>query len=290
MALQTGSTSRVLHGYIVLAGNIRCETGMHIGGVAETIEIGGIDKPIIRNPLDGYPYIPGSSLKGKMRSIVEKCVSREGTPLVANRHGGDKEKKVWRHECDDYERAKDCPLCRMFGATAFGAAGQDTAQNNYPSMLLVRDGSLSNANVLAQDGMPVIEAKMENAIDRLTSAAHPRTFERVPAGAEFNFEMIYRIESLRTTAGGDIHQDNGRAKDDIDNLLRAMEILEKDGLGGSISRGYGKITFLVKEFQGYDINNNMQGGFKVAQDQAAMTVTACKGKVNEIQFTKTKEK
>ncbi len=282
MAMQNGNTTRTLHGHIIIAGFIQCETGIHIGGVSDTIEIGGIDKPIIRNPLDGFPYIPGSSLKGKLRSIIEKFAVKNNKSLIANRHGGDKEKKVWRHECEDFNDAKDCPLCRIFGST-----GKFAEKNNYPSMLLVRDCRFANTELLVQDGLPIVEAKMENAIDRLTSAAHPRTFERVPAGAEFNFELIYRTESLNTMIVSNINLDSNRVKEDLNNILTAMDILEKDGLGGNISRGYGKIKFHIREFQGYDTNDNVKGGFKVTDNKDAKLITECKSIMNKIEFTKT---
>ena len=278
MSLQNGKAIRFLHGHIIISGIISCKTGIFIGGADDVLQIGGIDKNVVRNPLTGEPYIPGSSLKGKLRSITEKIVKdAQGNPLLARRTGGDRGRKVWRHECDDYNDAKDCKLCRIFGST-----GND----NFPGALLVRDGTLSNSDELMQEGLHVTEIKMENAIDRLTSAAHPRTFERVPAGAEFEFELVYRVETLEPDANnlnGNVTVDSKRVKEDITNLLNAMELLERDGLGGNISRGYGSIEFKVSTFQEYDTKNNKKGGFS---KEDAKELSSCKGKISDITFAK----
>ena len=271
MNLQTGNAIRFLHGHIMISGILSCHSGIFIGGAEDTLQIGGVDKSVIRNPLTGEPYIPGSSLKGKLRSTTEKIVTAShNQPLRANRPGGDREQKVWRHECDDFNDAQNCQLCRIFGAT-----GSVATNDNYPGALLVRVCALFNKDDLLQDGLPIIETKMENAIDRLTSAAHPRTFERVPAGAQFAFELIYRIETLQpTTKNQNPSIDSQRVNTDITNLLNAMDILEKDGLGGNISRGYGSVEFVVKKFQGYDVNNKpMNDGFEADQGQP---LSACK--------------
>ena len=276
MGLQDGHSIRFLHGHIVISGVITCRSGLLIGGADDTLEIGGIDKSVIRNPLTGEPYIPGSSLKGKLRSITEKIVKdTNGNPFRANRSGDGGQRKVWRHECDDYNDAKACQLCRIFGAT-----GNDNL-DNYPGALLVRDSTLCNIEKLTQDDLPITETKMENAIDRLTSAASLRTFERVPAGAKFKFELIYRVETLEPKgipANGNVTVDSVRVEEDITNLLAAMDILEKDGLGGNISRGYGRVEFTIKQFQ-----SNEQDGF---QDNDGKPLSCCKETLNEIAFIK----
>ena len=275
MSLQDGNSIRFLHGYIVISGVISCRSGLLIGGADDTLQIGGIDKSVIRNPLTGEPYIPGSSLKGKLRSITEKIVTdTHNRPLRANRPS-DPDKKVWRHECNDYNDAKACQLCRIFGAT-----GKDNL-DNYPGALLVRDSPLSKTKEMKQDGLPITETKMEIAIDRLTSAPQLRTFERVPAGAKFEFELVYRVETLQpegVSEDGKVTVDSARVKTDITNLLNAMDILEKDGLGGSISRGYGRVEFKVKQFQ-----SNEKDGF---QDNDGKPLSCCKEKLNEIVFIK----
>ncbi|QTA91973.1 type III-A CRISPR-associated RAMP protein Csm3 [Desulfonema magnum] len=246
--MQQGTHFRYLFGNVFFRGKIVCKSGLHIGGSSDVLEIGGIDSFVIRNPVTNEPYIPGSSLKGKLRSTVEKIVTVDGVPLMANRKS-DKDGKVWRHECDDFTNAKDCPLCRIFGAS-----GKESKNNNYPTALLFRDGKLANPEKLKDEGMPIFEAKTENTLDRLTSAAHPRTIERVPAGAEFDFEMVYRVEML-----GKVGEDTAEKlkspvfpnlQEDISNILKAMSILEHDGLGGNISRGYGQIQFDIDFIKG----------------------------------------
>ena len=54
-----------------LEGTITLKTGLHIGAGDTEMRIGGTDNPVVKNPLDNRPYIPGSSLKGKIRSLLE---------------------------------------------------------------------------------------------------------------------------------------------------------------------------------------------------------------------------
>lgn len=61
-----------LRGRVILTGRIRALTGLHIGGSPGALAIGNVDMPVIRDAVTGRPYIPGSSLKGKMRSLAEK--------------------------------------------------------------------------------------------------------------------------------------------------------------------------------------------------------------------------
>jgi len=280
--LQNGNAVRYLHGYIIMKGRIKCETGLQIGGVSDSIEIGGIDRPIMRDPISGLPYIPGSSLRGKLRSLLEKFVLRQnGKPLMAGRPGSN-EGKIWRHECNDFKQAKECPLCRVFGSTAWGKTRDETTgRNNFPSVLLVRDCVLKNKSFLCPDDLLIIEAKMENTLDRLTSAALPRTFERVPAGAEFGFELIYKVESILEN-GGDAKVEHERVKSDIQNLLAGLALLENDGLGGSTSRGYGKVSFQVAKFHGFDAKGQRKGGFS----GESKSIAECKTKIADLDFCK----
>ncbi|MHA1293731.1 MAG: type III-A CRISPR-associated RAMP protein Csm3 [Promethearchaeota archaeon] len=210
----------------LIEGEIECLTGLHIGAGGSSIEIGGIDDPIIRNPLTELPYIPGSSLKGKMRSLLEKNFEEEKKLKFNRGHEG-----IKRHECDDIKQAKDCPVCRLFGSTAAGSEN-----NNFPARLIIRDGDLTDKNSLTKDGLIVTEAKMENTIDRITAAAVPRTIERIPAGIKFNLNLVYHINE-------------GYQKEDLQNILLCLKLIEKDGLGGNISRGYGQVEFHIKRFE-----------------------------------------
>lgn len=273
--LQNGNHYKYFHGNIIIAGMINCKTGLHIGGSSDTIEIGGIDSLVVKNPLNHEPYIPGSSLKGKLRSILEKIVSVNGTPLMAQRDGGDRNHKVWRHECDDYINAMNCPLCRIFGST-----GKDMQHNNFPAQITVRDGRLANPEEMEDEGIPVFEAKMENSLDRLTSAALPRCVERVPAGAKFTFKIIYRVEKHgKKENETDDHcnieftgQDT--LEQDMKHILNVMGMLEYDGLGGNISRGYGEISFGLQNIKGLKSNGTTIAEISVPDSTEIYPATA----------------
>jgi CRISPR-associated protein Csm3 len=257
-----------LLGKLRITSVLTVETGLHIGGGGETLKIGGIDKPVIRDPITDYPYLPGSSIKGKLRSILERLLNK---PL--NRPGGS---GTYRYESDDlvdgyteiakgqyvrYEGAATCPVSRVFGSTGTDcwikssiAKDEDLIDSdapspitiegeqyrrikgrNAPARLIVRDCHLveESAKQLKKidTGRPMTEWKFENGIDRITAAANPRQIERVPAGSQFHFEMVYTIENAE------------QAVEDLRNLAIALAILEDDALGGHGSRGYGKITF-----------------------------------------------
>jgi CRISPR-associated protein Csm3 len=208
---------RPILGKYIIKGKIILETGLRIGGQELGVNIGGIDNPVIRNPLTGEPYIPGSSVKGKMRSLMERLLNLD---ISGN--------KVRRHECEE----RECKVCRVFGSTS-------KEGNNIPSRLLVRDAFLtedSKTKLLSMEtDLPYTEWKTENALDRVTCKADPRSFERIPAGAEFEFEIIYTAENEK------------HIKEDLENIATALELLEDDYLGGNGSRGYGKVKFSIEK-------------------------------------------
>jgi CRISPR-associated protein Csm3 len=231
-------------GKIIIKGKVKCLTGLHIGASKENMEIGGLDLPVIRDPITHYPYIPGSSLKGKLRALLEKA-TLEALP---NRDGGS---GINRHECNDWEKGKNpnknysgmefdypgaqnCPICRLFGST-----GPGENNRNFPARLKVRDLSLKNADELEKidSGLYLTEWKFENGIDRITSAANPRNIERVPRGAKFRLNMVYDVE------------DADMVKEDMANLTLAMQLLEDDALGGHGSRGYGQVKLEITSIE-----------------------------------------
>lgn len=198
-----------------ITGQIIIKTGLHIGGSNEIIEIGGVDSPFIKNILTGEPYIPGSSLKGKMRMLLEWYEGKI-----------DKDGKV--HECNEI----NCPICTIFGLSS------NKKENNIgPTRIVVRDANLNEdwkEYFIKEKDLTIIESKTENNINRINAKANPRTIERVPAGAKFDFEMIYKKFDLENKI------------DDEKNflyILLAMKLLELDYLGGGGSRGSGKIKF-----------------------------------------------
>jgi CRISPR-associated protein Csm3 len=187
---------RPLKGKIILFGVMVCDTGLHIGASGNNLDIGGIDSPVVRDPITREPYVPGSSLKGKMRSMLERKLN-----LPFDRHGGN---GVYRHECID----RSCPVCRVFGATG----GREGSDKNIPGRLIVRDMNMTRqSRELLEDietGLQYTEWKFENSLDRVTAAANPRQLERVPRGTEFNFEIIYTVET----------EDNKEIKEDLNNI------------------------------------------------------------------------
>ncbi len=226
-----------LKGRVFLAFDLQAVTGLHIGGSDTGIEIGGVDKTVIRDPLTNRPYIPGSSLKGKMRSLLEKYRG-----LKQNQRIG----QGFIHSCGAEYRGDEltskgkqeylnCDVCQVFGVP--GERDFST-----PTRLVVRDVHMveESARKLEQSGrtdLPYTEVKTEVSIDRVTSAANPRQMERVPAGTTFGVgEIVFSLYD------GD---DCSLAKD-IDRLQVLVEgllLLEDDYLGGLGTRGSGKVCF-----------------------------------------------
>jgi CRISPR-associated protein Csm3 len=212
-----------LYGRVFVKGDVRVVTGLHIGAAASALNIGGVDNAIVRDPLTNQPYIPGSSLRGKMRSLSEKFQHKvQNWRLQAG---------VRIHICRDEESYRECDVCRIFGVLP-------TDEISFsPTRLVLRDVSLSKKSAKdledpkIKTDMPYTEVKWEATIDRVTSAAVPRQMERVPAGAIFDeFEMVYSVYG---------EEDVGI----LWRLIEAMQLLEDDYLGGMGSRGSGKIAF-----------------------------------------------
>lgn len=195
---------------IIYRGKLKLITGLHIGDSKETTDIGGVDSPVVRRKDNNEPYIPGSSIKGKMRSLLDIAHGKEDT----TRDG--------RH-----------PIGRLFGNI--------DRNNGVPSRLIVRDSYLTReSSQLISDSsftdMPFTEVKFENIINRVKGTAeHPRQIERVPSGAEFDIEFIINI----------IADNESEAKQneiEFTKLLKSgIELLHDDYLGGSGSRGYGQV-------------------------------------------------
>lgn len=204
-----------LLGYQKITGKMTCITGLRIGGSSEVIEIGGLDNPVIKHPLTNEPYVPGSSLKGKMRALLEFKLNKVHP-----------EGKV--HEYDETKCQSNCPICRIFGV----AKGEGSPFG--PSRLIVRDAKLISNGTADKTKT---ERKWENVINRIKgSAEHPRQMERVPADSVFEFEMDYRVFDV----------DGDEGKTDLSlfaHVLLGLRLIELDTLGGSGSRGYGKVSF-----------------------------------------------
>lgn len=227
-----------LLGKIEMVGKIECLTGLHIGASKDTVDIGGIDLIVIRDPITKEPIIPGSSLRGKMRSLLEKAKQK-----IPNRHSG---QGVYIHVCDDFSQAANCPVCRIFGSTGGKEEGKDKKGSNFPSRFTVRDCFLTRDSKAVLEkldtGMLYTEWKFENVLDRVTSAANPRQIERVPRGTVFEFKFVYDIEDLDTL------------EEDLKNIQLAVNLLKHDSLGGHGSRGYGEVNINFDKIVFYSID------------------------------------
>ena len=187
---------------IIYTGTIVLKTGLHIGGTNTALNIGGPDKFVVRNPINQLPYIPGSSLKGKMRSLIELAFGETDNGNVT--------------------KNPDTKAGKLFGVSS------DT-KDGHPSRIIVRDGELINSEEFANTDLLYTESKTEVTINRITAKAMPRTFERVPAGAKFNLEMVLNVF-------------DGDDEDELKSTIKkAIELLEDDYLGGNGSRGYGQV-------------------------------------------------
>ncbi len=208
-----------------ITGQIVILTGLHIGGSSDIIEIGGMDNPVIKNPVTNEPYIPGSSLKGKMRMMLEWYLGK------VTSDGG-------VCECSKPE----CPVC-----TIFGVSSNKNENNIGPTRITVRDSFLDEAwlKEIEEQNLMITESKTENNIDRITARANPRPMERVPAGAKFNFEIIFKVFDMNN---------NINDEKNFDFVLLALKLVELDYLGGGGSRGSGKIMF--SNIKKIDVNSD----------------------------------
>lgn len=226
------SVSYQLSKKIIIRGKIILLTGLHIGGTNSAMSIGGMDKSVIRNPLTNKPYIPGSSLKGKMRSLVELSL---GT--IGNNSMGGHVKNAFTENPDD------------IAAQLFGTARNDERQR--PSRVIVRDAHLTSSDEdFANTDLPYTESKTEVVIDRITSAAMPRQIERVPAGAEFSLEIVLNIFENDPGKNSDDPKKKIKVVDEstlLKNLIGSLQLVQDDYLGGNGSRGHGQVKFEIKE-------------------------------------------
>lgn len=203
-----------------ITGKLVVKTGLHIGAGNEKVEIGGMDNPIIRNPFTREPYIPGSSIKGKMRSLVEwkegVLVNTNGKPCSCG--------------------SADCKVCRVFGS-ANNSSTVENPKMRGPTRLIIRDAVLTDDWAEKfREGKAIVEEKAENSLNRITAEANPRPIERIVPGVEFDFEISYRV--IETG-------DNGLTDEKFFNevVIEGLKMLQNDYLGGGGSRGNGQIGF-----------------------------------------------
>jgi CRISPR-associated protein Csm3 len=254
MSSHTAHTELKLIGKLVLDGELHCETGLHVGAGKGSLEIGGADNPVVKDAF-GRPYVPGSTLRGRLRSLLEQA-SGMATPAelvyVSRRKG----QEVRIHQSD---RPGD-EVCLLFGRNpgrverVSGEAIEGASAT--PSRLTVYDAPLELDSITPQmrENLDdeLTEVKSENAIDRITSQANPRTLERVPAGARFRIRMVLDILCEED-------------KELVPRLLEAMRLLEDDTLGGGGSRGSGRVRF-----GGLNLRWRSRGFYSAGDDEAEL--------------------
>lgn len=223
-----------LIGKILINAQVTCKTGLHVGGSTTSLEIGGVDNPVIKDPLTDEPYIPGSSLKGKLRSLSEWSY---GLIKLHPKH-----KSYQAYECEELKTPIDKTdnperwklvyiLARLYGPASDDAQVRRTAG---PTRLTVRDCYLTeNSKKELQLNLgsgTFTEVKTENSLDRVTAEANPRPIERVPAGAKFDLNLILDIY-------------DGEDRELLKSLFMALSLVEHSSLGGGGSRGSGQVSF-----------------------------------------------
>jgi CRISPR-associated protein Csm3 len=233
MSAHTADTELKLIGKLILDGELVCETGLHVGAGKGSLEIGGADNPVVKDAF-GRPYVPGSSLRGKLRSLLEQS-SGMAVPselvYLSRRRG----QEVRIHQSD----RPDDEICLLFGRNPgrmdrVGSNDPIDTANATPARLTAYDAPLIPESITQQmrENLDdeLTEVKSENAIDRITSQANPRTLERVPAGARFRVRFVVDVlceEDKQLPA----------------SFVEALALLEDDALGGGGSRGSGRIRF-----------------------------------------------
>jgi len=232
MSTHTAQTQLQLLGKLILSSDLICETGLHIGAGKGSLEIGGADNPVVKDAF-GLPYIPGSSLRGRVRSLLENAMGLTSPAeliYLSKRRG----QEVRIHQSD----RPDDEIGLLFGRSpgrmerVEGEAVEMRAAT--PARLTIYDAPLDQESITAQmrENLDdeITEVKSENAIDRITSQANPRTLERVPAGARFKVRMVLDVLC---------EEDKALAA----RLLEGLRLLEDDALGGGGSRGSGRVRF-----------------------------------------------
>ncbi|MBK9166305.1 MAG: type III-A CRISPR-associated RAMP protein Csm3 [Bryobacterales bacterium] len=232
MTAHTNDTQLKLIGKLILEGELHCETGLHVGAGKGSLEIGGADNPVVKDAF-GRPYVPGSSLRGKLRSLLEQAhgFTAPGELVYLSKRKG---QEVRIHQSD----RPDDVVCLLFGRNPgrMERVSGDPLETRHatPARLAVYDAPLDPDSVTPQmrENLDdeLTEVKSENAIDRITSQANPRTLERVPAGASFKVRLVLDV----------LCEEDAPL---VNLVLEGLRLLEDDALGGGGSRGSGRIRF-----------------------------------------------
>lgn len=254
----------MFNGNYILCGEIECLTGLHIGGSNNSIEIGGSDNVIIRDAINNLPYIPGSSLKGKLRNLLElndketyKNVEQNGgipsnVGIISEVFGKSSDKSEYninKNEGEVSDKIKELEerIKKLENGLIEKEESSDEtniAKSNSQRLvkLIVRDSFPTKETIEKWnqkfDIIDGSELKYENTINRLTGNSNPRNLERVPQESVFKFEIIFGIYN---------DEDNEEyAKEVYNLLLKGFKLLEDNYLGGSGSRGSGRIKIRLE--------------------------------------------
>lgn len=212
---------------IFITGKIKTLTGLHIGGHNTHLDIGGVDAFVIRNPKNDQPYLPGSSLKGKMRSLLEQSYGTFGDANM---------KEVKHGPIDDPNH----PVTKVFGSVKGRNADN---KRNIPAKIIVRDGAILSHDYDENTDLPYTEVKTEIIVDRITAAASPRQIERVPADVEFALNIVLNVWT------GTEEFPELPETEMVQMVFNAMRLVEGDYLGGKGSRGSGQIKIGIQEIK-----------------------------------------
>jgi CRISPR-associated protein Csm3 len=274
MSAHTAQTQLQLVGKLILAGDLHCETGLHIGAGKGSLEIGGADNPVVKDAF-GLPYIPGSSLRGKLRSLLENALgltSPSELIYLSKRRG----QEVRIHQSD----RPDDEICLLFGRSPGRAERMEGEELHTraasPARLTIYDAPLEAESITAQmrENLDdeITEVKSENAIDRITAQANPRTLERVPAGARFKVRMVM-----------DVLCEEDKAL--VARVFEGLRLLEDDALGGGGSRGSGRVRFanlkLAWRNRAFYSSGGTEAELAAGADLSAMHALATDGEFSE---------
>jgi CRISPR-associated protein Csm3 len=232
MSAHTTQTELKLIGKLILEGEMLCESGLHVGAGKGSLEIGGADNPVVKDA-QGRPYVPGSSLRGRIRSLLEQATGMavpSELVYISKRKG----QEVRIHQSD----RPDDEICILFGRSPGrmekAGGGDESGVHATPARLSVFDAPLIAGSITPQmrENLDdeLTEVKSENAIDRITSQANPRTLERVPAGARFKVRMVLDLLCAEDAVLPGL-------------LVQGLALLQDDALGGGGSRGNGRVSF-----------------------------------------------
>jgi CRISPR-associated protein Csm3 len=219
-----------LHEKLTFRGTLKCITGLHIGDSKESTDIGGVDLPVVRRKDNSEPYIPGSSIKGKMRCLLEQVAGENA-------------------EAKFYNNGKE--ICLLMG----GLENKDLRLPQQPSRLIVRDSFMEKSSAeffrtLNTTDMPYTEVKFENTINRVTGTARdPRQLERVPAGAVFAVEFVINVFAVNNANEAELEKIRTGL---TSTLKKGVHLINDDYLGGSGSRGYGQIQLEI-DWEGVNV-------------------------------------